>query len=287
MQFWGYEKGRVERSIRYIREAFFAGRTFNSLDDLNQQADAWCHNQAAERACPEDRAMRVREAFTREQPLLLALPADPYPAEEVIVARVGKTPYVRFDLNDYSVPHTHVRCAVTVRADPGQVRVLDGDQVLAIHRRSFDRGAQIEQQHHIEDLKARKAAARKAAARQHRGVDRLTRAAPAVQTLLERAAAVGAHIGAIAREMEQLLERFGAAELQAATRVALDAGVAHPNAVRAALERRRVARGAPAPVAPPLPEHVREKDATVRPHALQTYDRLSAEDDDDDQPEHP
>jgi hypothetical protein len=26
-----------------------------------------------------------------------------------VAAKVGKTPYVRFDTNDYSVPHTHVR----------------------------------------------------------------------------------------------------------------------------------------------------------------------------------
>ncbi|WP_424271240.1 Mu transposase domain-containing protein, partial [Eudoraea sp.] len=26
---------------------------------------------------------------------------------------IGKTPYIRFDLNDYSVPHTHVRHTVT------------------------------------------------------------------------------------------------------------------------------------------------------------------------------
>ncbi|MCK7495953.1 MAG: IS21 family transposase [Comamonadaceae bacterium] len=38
----GNEKGRVERAIRYIRDAFFAGRTFADLADLNAQADAWC-----------------------------------------------------------------------------------------------------------------------------------------------------------------------------------------------------------------------------------------------------
>ena len=31
----GNEKGRVERSIRYIRDNFFAARTFTDLDDLN------------------------------------------------------------------------------------------------------------------------------------------------------------------------------------------------------------------------------------------------------------
>ena len=31
---------------------------------------------------------------------------------------MGKTPYVRFDLNDYSVPHAQVRKTLTVVADP-------------------------------------------------------------------------------------------------------------------------------------------------------------------------
>lgn len=33
----GNEKGRVERAIRFAREAFFAGRSFRDLDDLNAQ----------------------------------------------------------------------------------------------------------------------------------------------------------------------------------------------------------------------------------------------------------
>jgi transposase len=49
----GNEKGRVERAIRYIRTAFFAAREFADLDDLNAQADIWCHGLAADRSCPE------------------------------------------------------------------------------------------------------------------------------------------------------------------------------------------------------------------------------------------
>ena len=36
----GNEKGRVERAIRYVRDAFFAARNFTGIDDLNAQADA-------------------------------------------------------------------------------------------------------------------------------------------------------------------------------------------------------------------------------------------------------
>ena len=70
---------------------------------------------AADRLCPEDRARNVRAMFADEQPRLLALPVKPFPTEERIAVDIGRTPYARFDLNDYSVPHTHVRHAHRVR----------------------------------------------------------------------------------------------------------------------------------------------------------------------------
>jgi hypothetical protein len=62
--------------------------------------------------------------------------------------------------------------------------------------------------------------------------------------------------------------------LQAAIREALERGVPHPNAVRLALERRREQRGEAPPIDIDLPADVRARDAPVRPHALETYDRL-------------
>mgnify|MGYP006383484209 FL=1 len=101
----GNEKGRVERAIRYIRDAFFAGRPFKDVADLNAQADAWVVGPAGERRCPEDEALTVSEAFAQEQVRLLALPGDAFPTDEIKAVSAGKTPYVRFDLNDYSIPH--------------------------------------------------------------------------------------------------------------------------------------------------------------------------------------
>jgi transposase len=114
----GNEKGRVERAIRHVRDSFFAARTFADLDDLNAQAEAWCNGQAAERRCPEDPKHSVREVFAEEAPRLLPMPDNPAPLLEQVAVSVGKTPYVRFDLNDYSVPHTQVRRVLTVLADP-------------------------------------------------------------------------------------------------------------------------------------------------------------------------
>jgi hypothetical protein len=83
----------------------------------------------------------VREAFALEAAHLLALPDHPYPTDEQVAVKVGKTPYVRFDLNDYSVPHEQVQQTLTVVADPLRVRIVDGQTVLATHRRSYDRGS--------------------------------------------------------------------------------------------------------------------------------------------------
>ena len=265
----GNEKGRVERAIRYVRDAFFAARSFTDLDDLNVQAAAWCNGIAADRRCPGAPERTVRAVFAEEAPRLLPLPANPPPLLERVEVSVGKTPYIRFDLNDYSVPHTQMRRVLTVLADPQEVRVVDGRHLLACHRRSYDKGAQVEDAAHLQAL-----VEDKRAARQHHGVDRLAQAVPASQALLRRAAERGGNLGGITAMLLQLLDRYGAAELQAASLEALAGDVPHPNAVRLALERRREQRGALPPVVTELPGHVQARDQPVQPHALEPYDQL-------------
>jgi transposase len=266
----GNEKGRVERAIRYVRESFFAARSFSDLDDLNAQAEAWCTGIAADRRCPAEPARSVREVFAEEVPRLLKLPDNPAPLLKRAEVRVGTTPYVRFDGNDYSVPHTHVQRTLTVLADPHELRIVDGVDVLACHRRSYDKGAQIEDPAHIQTL-----VEQKRAARQHRATDRLIQAAPAARDLLVRAAERGGNLGAIVVGLQRRLDRYGAAELQAGILEALARDVPHPHAVRLALERRREQRGEPPPVVVELPPHVQAGDVPVSPHALETYDRLT------------
>lgn len=264
----GNEKGRVERAIRYIRDSFFAGRSFTDVDDLNAQAGAWCLGTAADRRWHEDGALRVRQAFEAEGAKLLALPQHAFALGERVAVTVGKTPYIRFDLNDYSVPHTHVRRTLAVLADESTVRILDGAVELARHPRCWDRCQQIEDPAHVQRL-----VQHKRAARTHRGCDRLAQATPAAATLLERAATRGDNLGSITAALLRLLERYGAAALQAAILDALQRNVPHPNAVRLALARAREAAGQPPPVALVLPEHVVKRDAPVRPHDLGSYDR--------------
>lgn len=55
-----------------------------------------------------------------------------------IEVQSGKTHYVRFDRNDYSIPHTHVRRPLTLLAGDTEIRILDGANQIARHERAVD-----------------------------------------------------------------------------------------------------------------------------------------------------
>ena len=272
----GNEKGRVERSIRSIRDNFWPARSFTDVADLNAQAKRWCEGQASERRWPEGPHLSVQQAFEVERASLLALPEHDYPVQEKLAVQSGKTRYVRFDLNDYSMPHTHVRRTLTVVADPLRVRVQGGAVELASHPRSFDRGAQVEEPSHIQEL-----VDRKRGARQHRATDRLTQAVPGVAELLGRAGARGHNLGSITSGLSKLLDRYGATPMVDAVAEALARDVPHTNAVRLALERARELRHQSPPVVAPLSERAQSLDVTVRHHGLDSYDALTPNDDAD------
>lgn len=264
------QKGRVERAIRYIRDAFFAGREFVSLDELNQQAHLWCQGPAADRLCPGDQTITVRAAYEAERPRLQALPDNPYPTEERVEVSAAKTPYIRFDENDYTIPHTHVQRDLTVFADDRTLRVVDGVTLIATHIRSYDKGAQVEIQEHLDQLLEQK---RKA--KTHRGIDRLTQAIPLTEDFLVQAAEAGYSLRPLVRGLEELLERHPAAQVQSAMAEALDRGVPHINAVQLTLDRQlEDAQKAP-PVAVRLTAAQRARDVIVTPHDLKTYDQLT------------
>lgn len=275
----GNEKGRVERQIDFIRKSFFAGREFTDVADLNTQARQWCDGRAFDRSWPQDDALTVREAFAAEQPRLLGLPAAGYALGQRLEVTVAKTPYVRFDWNDYTVPHTHVRRTLSVLADEQRVRIFEGITELANHPRSFDRHLQVEDPSHVQAL-----VEHKRRGRGHRGCDALAQVAPASAELLLMAAQRGHNLGSITAALLRLLDQYGAQALQAAITDAIARDVPHPNAVRFALERSRERSGRPPPLALALPEHVTRRDAPMRTHSLASYDRRydPPEDTDDD-----
>ena len=230
----------------------------------------WCEGQASNRPCPEDKSLSVGETFQREQPKLLSLPDNPYPVDEQEEVKVGKTPYVRFDLNDYSVPHQYVCRTLSVRATLDKVTILEGANVIAHHQRSHDKWQQIEDEAHIKEL-----ASRKKQASQHRGQDRLSMAVPCASLLLQQAAIHGYHLASITKSLLILLDDYGAVELEAAIEGALEKNVPHPNTVRIILQHRRKERNKLPPVKLDLPDDDRIRhQRAIRPHTLNKYDAL-------------
>ena len=218
--------------------------------------------------------------FEEEKPRLLALPENPFPTEERVEVSVGKSPYVRFDLNDYTVPHTHVRRTLSVLATLDTVRILDGREVLATHPRSFDRGAQVEIQAHVQDLTTHKRAARA-----HRAQDRLHHAAPSAKPLFLRAAERGANLGVLTRGLLALLDTHGASALEAAIAAALAEDAAHLGAVRHFVDSHAHARGQAPPIAVVLPKDARLQAINVRPQPLSDYEQLTTDTHDERSPD--
>ena len=268
----GNEKGRVERAIRYVRDSFFPARSWKDLDDLNAQAHAWCVGIAADRRCPEDRTRAVASAFADERDRLRVLPEVSFPAEDCTEAHVGKTPYARFDGNDYSVPASFVRRLLSIRASSTELRVLDGASVVATHSRSWGRHQVIEDPAHVAALVLAK---RKAA--EARGLDRLSNGAPESRRLLEIMAQQGLNLGAATAALLRLVDAFGAEAVNTAILEAVADGRAHPQAVRRILDQHRREQGLPTPVAVALPDRPRVRDLVVTPHRLDTYDSLTKE----------
>ncbi len=264
----GNEKGRVERAIRYIRDNFFAGRSWSTLAELNQQADAWCQGTSAERKCPENTDLIIREAFLQEQPTLLTLPDNPFDTQEKVEVIARKTPYIRFDTNDYSIPHQHVQKPLTVIANLTQVRILDGSAVMAEHVRSFDKGEQVECEAHINALWLAKTHAKL-----HRGQDRLHAASDHIPALLQQSIERGHVLKTTVRLLNQLLDDYGRAELHGALAEALKEQSPYPQAVQQILERRRDEQNKPPPLAVSVPDKV--KQYSVKSARLSDYDQLN------------
>jgi len=271
----GNEKGRVERAIQYVRSSFFAARTYTDLADLNRQAFEWMTTLSADRPWTEDRSRIVRDVFEGERSNLLPLPDEHFPVHDRLDVEIGKTPYARFDLNDYSVPHDRTQRTLTVLADIETVRIVENNELVATHSRSWDRGQQIETPEHLDRLTAEKKRAR-----QHRGLDRLAKAVPSSQAFLRCLAERGQNMGSNTSRLLQLLDAAGAVALEDALVEVLEHNTVHIGAVRQVLDKRRSELGLPPPVTIALSsdEH---RDLVITPHALSTYDALMKDDNHD------
>jgi transposase len=269
----GNEKGRVERTIRYLRDSFFAARPFTSLARLNREALEWRDRVALARRWPSDSSLTVAEAYAQERSRLLPLPAHPFECELIKTVRSDKTIYIRFDLNNYSIPHSYVRRPLTLAASTSTVRLLDGLTEVARHPRCYDREQRIEDPAHLAALLEEKRQALGSTA-----VGRLQQSVPSIAQFLDAAFQRGESVAHQTSRLLELLDDYGARELSAAVAEALARQTPRADSVAFILNRRRrVPQQLPLPV--DLSRHPHLADLSVPTHHLEVYDELSSDND--------
>ncbi|SEU47417.1 IS21 family transposase [Nonomuraea wenchangensis] len=142
-------KGRVERQVSIVRDHVLAGRSFASLDDLDNAFLAWVplRRRLTHRTHGEVIGVRAR----RDHAALRPIPSRPYIVANRHLRHVGKDCLVAFEANLYSVPATKVvpRQLVEVRASSATVSLHttvpdeQGITLLAVHPRAVGRGARV------------------------------------------------------------------------------------------------------------------------------------------------
>lgn len=129
-------KGKVERSVRYVRHNALAGREFESLLGLNAHLRQWEASVADTRIHGTTRRQIGEHFASIERPALQALPVELYPAFTEATRRVGRDSYVEVAKAYYQVPPEHIGRSVWVRYDGRQVRIFNARmEQIASHTR--------------------------------------------------------------------------------------------------------------------------------------------------------
>jgi transposase len=276
----GNEKGRVERAIQYVRHNFFAARPFTTLTDFNRQALDWRNQVAYQRPWPGDDSRTVTQVFEEEKARLLPLPAHPFSCDLTTTVRADKTLWVRFDLNDYSVPPQALGRTLTLVASPTRVRLLDGATEIASHPRSYDRHELVQEPAHHQALLEQK---RKALGSTPSG--RLTILVPESPAFLQAAFERGEPTARLTLQLLRLLDDYGPAELRATLREALERHTPRLSSVAFILARRHRQRRQRAPLPVNLSRRPDLENLTVSNPSLEAYDELRQDPEEEPEPE--
>jgi len=184
---------------------------------------------------------------------------------------VGKQPYVWFDGNEYSVPHTRAQAQVEIVASEKALIIAGSDpaQPAASHERSYGRREIIETAEHLEALRRSKPGAKKAS-----GQHRLISVVPNAQAFIEQLGLRGENIGGAISSLLRCLETHGADAVKRAVAEVLASGSCTLRAVHFALRRHEVAAGV-IPDAEPASTPERFAHLNVTHHDMSTYDRIA------------
>src|SRR6476660_3465475 len=134
----GNDKGAVEGLVGYARRNFLVPiPRLGSWEELNQYLLEQCRKRRERQLWGHQET--ITERFERDRAVLLPLPAVPYEACEKRTAKVSSLSLVRYRANDYSVPTEYGHREVLVKGYVHEVVIACGSEVIARHRRSYQR----------------------------------------------------------------------------------------------------------------------------------------------------
>jgi transposase len=134
----GNDKGKVEGLVGYVRRNFLVPiPSFESFDALNAHLEQQCLRRFEARL--RGHSETIGKRLERDLEALLPLPAVPYDASDKHPTRVSSLSLVRYRTNDYSVPVAYGHRDVLVRGYVHEVVISCGSEVIARHRRSYER----------------------------------------------------------------------------------------------------------------------------------------------------
>lgn len=145
-----HEKGKIENSIKYLRQNFWPLRTFSDLDDVNHQVRKWLDtiaNIRVHQTTGKRPVQRLNKADLKPMPDLLP------DCRETETLKVHKDFAVRFDGNTYSTPPWAIGKQITLKADQRTVTIFYKEKKIAAHHRCRQRQQRIETPYHRQQVK--------------------------------------------------------------------------------------------------------------------------------------
>ena len=130
------DKPRVENQVSFVRESWFDGETFDSVEHARQSAEHWCREVAGTRVHGTTRKV-PRELFESvEKATMRAAPDAIYDVPLYVdKAKVHPDHHIEVARALYSVPNRYLRKLVRVRADRKLVKIYFGTELIKVHDR--------------------------------------------------------------------------------------------------------------------------------------------------------
>jgi len=148
-------KGKVERPLDYIRERFWRGYCFESLQKANADLRHWLDTVANQREHGTHR-QEVIDRWYQEKPLLGPLPASDYDTSLKVFRKVYRDCLISYEANHYLLPHHVVGKRVMLKIKDGTIRFFHDDQLLVSYQQSEGRHQLVGNRRFYEQLKADK-----------------------------------------------------------------------------------------------------------------------------------